>query len=107
MALFEMFAPQRKVGRNLGADIDLDALGSTLRTDQLLFSETGGFLLEVPEEKEQTFLSCAAENNMTALRIGATTQEAMLRVMRGQQPLLELGLPALLDTWKTALENHW
>ncbi|MDD5623729.1 MAG: phosphoribosylformylglycinamidine synthase subunit PurL, partial [Candidatus Peribacteraceae bacterium] len=41
MALFEMTLPQRKMGRDIGCSVDLDSLKSPLRSDVLLFSQTG------------------------------------------------------------------
>ena len=46
--------PHFRFGKNgnggVGAEVDLDFLGSDLRTDKLLFSETSGFLLEIRHE---------------------------------------------------------
>jgi phosphoribosylformylglycinamidine synthase len=107
LSLFEMLTPQRKIGGKIGAAIDLDAMRSTLRSDQLLFSETGGFLLEIPKGKEQAFESYARENDTGVFRIGATTQEATLHIARGGKTLMDAALSTFIGTWKTALEQRW
>ena len=107
LALFEMLTPQRKIGGTIGATIDLDAMGSTLRSDQLLFSETGGFLLEISNGRERGFEACARENEVSVFRIGETVQQPTLRIVRGGNNLLETRLSTRIDIWKSALEKHW
>jgi phosphoribosylformylglycinamidine synthase len=107
MALFEMLLPQRKIGGTLGLSIDLDALSSSLRTDVLLFSETGGFLLEVPAAKEKEFLDTVASEDMQAVAIGHTSADGMLHVQRGDTALLTSAIAPLVEQWSHALDSQW
>ena len=57
LALFEMTVPTRRIGGTIGLMADLSSVGSGLRNDTVLFSETGGFLLEIASEHVQEMLS--------------------------------------------------
>jgi len=115
MAIFEMLLPHRKVGGDIGMQIDastmlstsLSALKSSERPDAILFSETGGFLLEVSAENEQRFLDLAKSCNIDAIRIGQTTDEATISIQNGDLTLFDESLAPLIDTWKSALEGAW
>ncbi len=106
LALLEMLAPERKIHANLGAELTLDPLGSSLASDVLLFSETGGFLLEVSPEREGELEELAHVHSLTVSCIGKTLPESELRVLRHGSSLCTFTLPALLQHWQTALEGH-
>ncbi len=107
LALFEMTAPQRKVGGSIGVQIDLSAFKSALRADALLFSETGGFIVEVSKENEQEFLQIAQAHTVPAVKVGTTTPMSELSVTSNGTTLLKLDLTTTRATWDTALSAAW
>ena len=64
----------------VGATIDTAKIVSEegLRTDKKLFSETGGFLVEVSAEKAVAFVDVYAKRGVEACEIGATSSEQIL-----------------------------
>lgn len=94
LALFEMTLPQRKRGGTIGLDISLDSLDG--ESDTLLFSETGGFLLEMsPEDVEKAGLSTAI--------IGKTTPDASFKISRNSSTLIQEKLSDLTSKWENGL----
>lgn len=106
MALFEMLLPQRKRGGTVGAIVDIALLQSTVRPDQLLFSETGGYLLEVPPEQEAALQECAVKQECTIRKIGTTTNEALLHLSHNDTVLLKEPLANMVRLWQGALSQH-
>lgn len=106
MALFEMTLPQRKRGGNLGLSIDIGTLG-TLRTDALLWSETGGFVLEARPEHVGALEQLARARGADILRIGSTATEPALHIDRGGRRLFSEKLEILRGIWETGLESAW
>lgn len=102
-ALFEMTLPRRKTGGRIGAEMDLRNIASNLRADQVLFGETGGFLVEVDEERVSAILTSAAEAGVTAHRIGRTLPSPTLTVRDGTQDLCSAPLSTLHALWETGL----
>lgn len=103
LAAFEMLTPKRGVSHGLGLTLDLDGVGATLRNDTVLFSETGGFLLEISEENEEKAQTIASAIGCTFKEIGAVTSDATLRIRRNGVTLLESELSALLEIWSETL----
>jgi phosphoribosylformylglycinamidine synthase subunit PurL len=94
LALFEMTLPQRKVGGTIGLDITLDALPGA--TDTILFSETGGFLLEMnAEDAEKAGLSGAI--------IGRTTADSQLTITQNGTEIINTPLSVLASKWSDGL----
>ncbi|MDD5055391.1 MAG: phosphoribosylformylglycinamidine synthase subunit PurL [Candidatus Peribacteraceae bacterium] len=105
LALYEMTVPQRKKGCAIGAFVELSSLSPSLRNDTVLFSETGGFILEVAPENAEEFEAEAAKQGCILQRIGATSAEATLSVKRGGTTLIALPLVNLHELWSTSLER--
>ncbi len=103
MALFEMTLPQRKVGGAIGVEVDLAVLQSTLPLDKLLFSETGGFLIEVPEKDAAKLQTAAKKMNISVTQIGHTTKHPELVVNNGETAILSQNTDSLKKGWATAL----
>jgi len=101
LSLFEMTAPHRKLGGNIGVNIDLNKLKSDLRSDVLLFCETGGFLLEVSAQDADAILHAAHKHHVAAWKIGTTSSEPMLEVHRAHSPLLSITLQDAQEGWNT------
>jgi len=103
LALFEMTLPQRKVGGNIGIDITLDALEGT--SDTLLFSESGGFILEVEPNRIDDILDIAQNNNVEAHIIGKTLLDPTMRIVHNSITLIDQNLHTLTEIWSKGLEN--
>ncbi len=86
----------------LGAQIGLLALQSDLRADKLLFSESGGFVAEVPADREARFEALFAGRAVTPVRIGIVTETPTLEIAG----LLSLGIPELADAWTNGLARR-
>ena len=105
LALFEMMTPARGIGGEIGIAIDVSSLDSKLRTDTLLFSETGGFVLEVPKENVKAFESLSKKHKVNAFKIGTTTKALELTVRRNGSKVLSLNMKELLTLWSESLEK--
>lgn len=105
LALYEMTVPQRKKGGDIGIAVNLSDLSPSLRNDTVLFSETGGFILEVDPEKAAALEALAAKSKCNLTKIGNSTPEAMFSLKRGGKNLLSLPLSALHDMWSQSLER--
>ncbi len=105
LALFEMTVPQRGIGGDIGMQIDLAPPMFDLATDKLLFSETGGFLLEVDPASMDAVSSMAASHGLKLQKIGITSDIAKLSVRRGPTVLIDEDLDRLLQVWSTALDG--
>ncbi len=100
LALFEMTVPLRSQGGNIGVEVNIENLGSDLRADQILFSETGGFIVEVSTDNEEAFLKLAKDK---AKKIGNTTKSPTLNIKNGSEELLNEPLDKLTDIWSFGL----
>jgi phosphoribosylformylglycinamidine synthase len=98
VALAEMVLGGYAKGR-LGARVDLSALGSGLRPDKLLFSESGGFVAEVRAGSEAAFEASFADGPARPVRIGEVTAEPKLEVT-GK---LSLDISSLAEAWTRGL----
>ncbi len=107
LALFEMTLPQRKCGGGLGITVDLASFGSSLRADTLLFSQTGGFLLEVAKDHVDGIMAECANVGVPVSLLGCTTVSPLLTVKQGKEVLLSQKLPPLQEIWQMALSAAW
>lgn len=105
LAAFEMTLPQRLLGGKIGIELDLEALGSDLPSDKLLFSQTGGFLIEADEHLAGRITAQARNEGVSAHIVGKTLPEAKIRVLRDQKKLLEADLTTLRDIWENGLKS--
>ena len=105
LALFEMTVPQRRRTRIIGIDINLDALPKNLRSDTLLFSQSGGFIVEIPQAGKSDFENGCRKAGIISSLLGSTTKSSSLKISREKTVLLEVNLPATHKTWKNALYN--
>jgi len=94
LALFEMTLPQRKVGGKIGLDITLDNLEGA--TDTILFSETGGFLLEMSAED-------AEKAGLSSSIIGQTTTDPRLKITKNGTNIIDSTLSDLVSKWSNGL----
>jgi phosphoribosylformylglycinamidine synthase len=105
LALFEMTLSNRGQGGSIGVEIELDALGSDLSADKILFSETGGFLCEVSPDNEEAFLKAAQEQSVEVKMIGKTIKSPTLKVLKSGDKLVDLNLSEITDIWTLGLKK--
>jgi len=76
-------------------------LVSELSDDKLLFSETGGFVLEVAKEKLSDLKKWLTTCQVPFFMLGQTTHEAVLRL----QTCIDLPIPLAKNTWENGLRE--
>ena len=94
---------ERKEGGGIGVTVDSAAMGTDLRTDQLLFSETGGFVIEADEKNVPLLQKLAGEHGCALTRVGATTVFPRFTITSGGAMLIDCELAVLEDRWNSAL----
>lgn len=102
VALAEMASGGRGEGQ-LGFFVDLGSVAPGLRDDKKLFSETGGFVLEIAAGKETAFEALCAAQSIQPIRLGQITPESNCSFMG----LFSLPLAQVKDTWLNGLRNKW
>ncbi len=105
LSLFEMTLPQRKVGGTIGVTIDLSAVSQELRNDTALFSETGGFILEVSPKNLSSLIECASTAGVTMTQIGRTLALPTFAIERNGSTLLSKPLAELQGMWSATLDR--
>ena len=107
MTLFEMTLPQRKLGGSIGMEIAMDPPPSSLRPDQVLFSETGGFVLEIDQKNKDAFMLLARKHGIDPLTIGKTSRKPILNIQMNGKLLLSEPIQELLTIWEEGLQTAW
>ncbi len=105
LALYEMTMPKRGLGGEIGMHLDLSGVGAGLRNDTVLFSETGGFVLEVSEKDADAVEASAAKAKLPLMKIGVTVSDPVISVRRNGTTLLDIQLPETMVLWKEALSR--
>jgi phosphoribosylformylglycinamidine synthase len=86
--------------RTLGLTVDLGELEHTgLSPEKLLFSETGGFVIEVPPGHEREILAVCARNRVRLHRLGALIPRSRLKVTSGGDKLASWEIPELREIY--------
>ncbi|MDG2390681.1 MAG: AIR synthase-related protein, partial [Planctomycetaceae bacterium] len=90
----------------LGAHIDLSKLNTLTDIDNsevLLFSESNSrFLVEVPANFKSEFE--AAMQLVPSVNLGSVTDDATLKVVAGDDTLIESNIEELREAWKSPLQ---
>ena len=103
LTLFEMLTTQRKKGGNIGISVDLSALNNDLSSDKLLWSETGGFVVEVDKSNEEAFKNAVPD----AVLLGKTTEEPLFEAKNGENMIISEQLSDLIKLWENGLNKTW
>ncbi len=72
-----------------------------LRNDQLLFSETGGFVLEVEQNKLNAVQKILSSQNCTFYKIGKTNATSRMRI----NSVIDLDISAAKAAWENGLRD--
>lgn len=73
-----------------------------LKTETLLFTESGGFVLEVPRDQINALKSHFAAYHVPLAVIGETTKEAMLQI----NEVISISVPVARDAWLNGLRER-
>ncbi len=85
----------------IGLQLSLNALSSGLRDDVLLFSESGGMLLEVEPSNLDAVKALYSEYGLTPVGIGAVTNQAEFVVNnKSDKPIIHASRAGLLTAWR-------
>ncbi len=87
-ALAEMGAAEAP--HPIGATIKIDDFGQDLSIAERLFTESGGFLIEVGPGEEERFRREAGEAGVPLFRIGEATSERRIRIRLGDETIVDL-----------------
>lgn len=82
--------------RAIGFVVDL---GQALSTDKLLFSESGGFILEIAQDNAKAFQALFKEYQVDYQQIGTTSAMANMRI----NSVIDLAIPAAKEAWEQGL----
>jgi phosphoribosylformylglycinamidine synthase len=104
LSLFEMALPCRNMGGSIGAELELSGVFPDLQDDKLIFSETGGFILEIPKNKLKDFLAVTKDSNLPLCKIGKTISSPELILRRNKRLLVSEKINDLRKAWEMALE---
>lgn len=93
------------IGGNVGAEIDLSKVGSDLRSDFKLFSESNTrWIVEVKKVKEKEFEELLIKNKTPFVKIG-NTKDKNLIIKDKNKTILNLKVTDMRDIWKNAIWN--
>ena len=107
VALAEMTMPHpKRTGGKLGAKVDLTMCGKGLEGYQKLFSENGGFIIEVSQESVEKFDNICKKHNVTPIRIGQVISASSITISDAGTELVSQPLHVLQDTWMNSLAKE-
>ncbi len=107
VAVAEMAFGGRAEGK-IGAEIDLSKVpvDSTSKVDVIkLFSETGGFVMEVRPENELKLQEICNCNNVPIYEIGKTKNEELLQFKNGDEMIIDITLKQAAERWTNGLRE--
>ena len=101
-ALCEMALGGHGKGR-LGFELELDEVGTDLRPDLYLFSESSGFVMECREGHEEALQVLFADHGLSLTKLGHVEEDATIEIELPGGEEVELSLDALRDAWMGGL----
>ena len=81
--------------------VDLSSLSSDLSAENILFSETGGFVLSVGAPHATALRTLAQKQELSLFEIGKTTATPLLDI----KDAASFDMPILHDIWKNVLSG--
>ena len=88
---------------HLGVEVDLEGIESSLRMDKTLFSESSGFVLEVPPEKSPDVLEVFRGYGIRVFDIGSVVESSFFTVKEGNTQIMKLPLSLMEEAWKSEI----
>ncbi|MGC9317753.1 MAG: phosphoribosylformylglycinamidine synthase subunit PurL [Armatimonadota bacterium] len=88
---------------DVGANVDIAPALNGLRPDRALFSESGGFVVEVPTGEEAGFEALCRERGVEPVWLGETRADPELRIRCGGDELVSMSVATLAEEWTSGL----
>ncbi len=101
VAVSEMMLGSYAKGR-LGVSLDLSGVATELRWDKWLFSESGGFVMEIKAGREDAVAEIMAEYGLGLTCLGEVTEEPQLALSTGDLET-EIALDEMRHAWADSL----
>lgn len=89
----------------LGVEIDATAAGFGEKLVEFLFSESGGFVVEVAPEHTEAFLARFKERGLPIYPVGVVTGDANCTLKAGTRLLARVPVTRLREAWATGLDE--
>jgi phosphoribosylformylglycinamidine synthase len=102
-AIAEMVLGGNALGK-MNAKLNLNGLDSKMELWKILFSETGGFVVEVEKGEEDKFIKLCLENKINFYDIGVVTNDAKFELEYKDQNI-ELDREEMKDKWINGLRT--
>ena len=96
---------KNKPGSGAKIIIDKETNPDRIREDSWLFSETGGFVLEVSKEKYDLAELLLKKYGVPFFKIGAVTGNGVIEVLKEGEKLVDLQIDDLKSKWQNALSE--
>lgn len=106
VALGEMALGGRAEGE-LGVSVNIENISNeNLKTYQKLFSETGGFVVEISPENKEKFLKICSDNKIREIyEIGMVENDQNIKISDGENEILSLSLNEAYEAWYNGLRE--
>ncbi len=88
---------------DVGAAVDIHPALNGLRPDRALFSESGGFVVEVNDGRRERFEELMRGYGVEPIRLGETIDEPRLEIQARDEDLVALTTEAMAEEWLNAL----
>ena len=88
----------------IGFNINLSETGS-VSDDKKMFTETGGFILEIDPKNKEKFLTTCNKYNIIPLEIGSTTKEPTGKFLENNKEVASLSLEIMKEKWHLSLRK--
>jgi len=90
---------------NIGINVDLrNVPDKKLPADKKLFSQTGGFVVEVSKKSVSAFKAIFEKNKVPVYEIGKT-RPSMYSIFDGRKKLINLSVKKMADVWQEGLRE--
>ncbi|MBU0670959.1 phosphoribosylformylglycinamidine synthase subunit PurL [Patescibacteria group bacterium] len=107
VTLAEMCFGGRAEGK-IGIDVNIEKISDeNLSYAQKLFSETGGFAVEVTYGNEARLLELFQKNGLKIFRIGDTKDHGEFNIRNGEEEIIGLTVPAIANVWANSLRDKF
>ena len=90
----------------IGFEVNLDHVAEqTLRADKKLFSETGGFVMEIPAEHKQAAQKIAQNYGVDWIELGKTDKNPVVKFSENSESILSGALADFAHIWLNGLRD--
>lgn len=93
-------------GQNkVGLEVDLDKISTGLESWRKLFSETGGFVMEISDKKEREVEKIFKNHGLDIYKIGKTTKKSEFKIKDKNKNLVDLEVDNMSKAWLEGLRD--